>query len=391
MASPRSPRSARRRTRLDDDTAVRSGSSPRTTALRSIEYRMREPHRGHRAPGPKTRAIDAHRSPDRIYDLNVEADWAEVHDLGNGRLACPWCDIHFTKPIENSNGTRFLSDLGERRGPTEPSSGGGGPMSRQHLWLQKRIESICRDLRYDATLERGQENAIVDVSIDDGRFSIEVQRWITNVDARTEQRLATSSGVLWLITHDAPGDPRDLGLITSPSVRIEVVHKDDWSKRLAPWDHRHEARDARLVVYMNVVKRVEHGRPVTGRYSGYGFLEEVLSGTRNWHEAHSRFNARDRGLWILDSDLTSLDPGRNAPSVRAETADVVPVTSDSRSAPNPGSERSADLDSEVGRESVTDFKPLTSRRRRRTSLAPLVVSGLILASLAFVAVLIVFR
>ncbi|WP_432548908.1 hypothetical protein [Kineococcus auxinigenes] len=206
-------------------------------------------------------------------------------------------------------------------------------MSVEHRWLQERLRRVCEDLGYEAHLEDSATHA--DVYLPSARFALEVQRWPTDVPARTAAREALGAEVVWFFTDVASGRTVHEAVREHRAVRLSVAPEGDryCTMPVLPWEEpdlpspqevrlaRSEARrSARLYVHGNVLVRKDDGRltarswyrPDGGgwcerpmRLSARTFLDEVLGGKRTWVPAGTRGLPRglDGGAWIRREDL----------------------------------------------------------------------------------------
>jgi competence CoiA-like predicted nuclease len=127
--------------------------------------------------------------------VDNDEDWAVMNGPDKTDLVCPDCDLRLT-PKTRKN--RYLSHLpGASCDHGLPRSGGGGPMSPEHAWFQRRLATICRLQGHPAEIEHGLTNA--DVYVADARLVIEVQRWTTEFEKRTAARRARGDRVIWFV------------------------------------------------------------------------------------------------------------------------------------------------------------------------------------------------
>jgi len=265
-------------------------------------------HRAHTG-GSKQHAIRRDRPPPVrplwVYDAD---DWAVMKSLEKGILICPvpGCRSAFQRPVQNAQGTRFLRDMpGQSCSHTlaRPDLGGGA-VSSQHRWLQARLARICERLGYAVIPEHHYADVYVENPVA-GRMNlaIEVQRWSTEFEKRTEARVAGYAQVLWLLTEDATEKQVTRALFRLPAARLRVHHRRDAEARLQPWDDPALNREAWLSVYATAAKwNHTTGELSTGLVDAATFLAELLDGRRRWHPPGTPGLPRRGGAWILDED-----------------------------------------------------------------------------------------
>jgi hypothetical protein len=263
-------------------------------------------HGGHEARGGSKQLAQLRDHPPRakplwVYDAD---DWALMRSVPSGSLVCPTCRSPFQVPFENPQGTRFLRD---KRGGACPHVSrpdlGGGVMSPQHRWLQERIARICIKAGYHPIVEHYETNA--DVYVVEAQMAIEIQRWSTDFEIRTQARRARNADVLWLITEDATSRGARQALFEQPAARVLVHSQRSRQEPLKPWEGSSLARFARLSVYATVAHLDARTSTLrTGHEDGYRFLTEVLSKQRKWYRPGTAgLPHPGSGAWVLDTDL----------------------------------------------------------------------------------------
>jgi len=189
---------------------------------------------------------------------------------------------------------------------------GGGPESAEHEWMKLRLTRIARKLGYTATPEHSPTHA--DVFVHEVSYCLEVQLNPTQFHNRTAAREAKGAKVCWLIREGLDTEKALKALFGLPAVRFRVVDRDDPGRLLAPWDHptdRDLAHRARLRVFGTVAHALgadKRSDPAargvtwfrTGTMDGFQFLEEILSGQRQWYRPGVL--GHKRGLWALKTD-----------------------------------------------------------------------------------------
>ncbi len=229
-----------------------------------------------------------------------------------GDLICPkpGCRAELTT-VERQTGTRFLrnrkgtSDCGHAFGRSQ----GGGPPSAEHRWFQQRLAMLCDILGYEAI----QEHLHADLWVaSTPPLAIEVQRWATDIPARSAARQANGANVLWLLPESAKSQKLSTELFRQPAARIRVFHRDDRTKEARPWEPGHSG-PVLLSVGATVMRLSQDDRSLVsaGSYDAKKFLREVLEGERRW------YGPREQGFkfgagWALTADIERMRARRAA-------------------------------------------------------------------------------
>lgn len=267
------------------------------------------PHGSHPQKGSKRHA-QLRDEPPRLRPLWVydPEDWAEMQVKP---LVCPepGCRTPFQKPIENNNGTRFLKDMphqGCSHVFARPERG-GGPISKQHWWMQARLMRICESLGYGAIPEHYPTYA--DVYVPKTKLAIEYERWSRAFEARTRARHeAGADRILWLVPEDANNPGTNRALFSLPVVRVKIRAYRE-REPLRPWENADVSRIALLYFYATVAKLDPATNTlVTRAQDAKAFLREVLEGRRRWHPPGTpRLPSKRSGAWVLTEDLDKVN------------------------------------------------------------------------------------
>jgi hypothetical protein len=255
--------------------------------------------------------IRGQKPRERPYWVYDPDDWEKIRALSRGMLTCPepGCPVSFQKPRSNHKGTRWLARMAEANcshADSRPASL-GGQVSPQHRWLQARIVRICDVLNYRAEPEHKPTNS--DIYLPTHRLSIEVQRWNTKFDDRTNARFdAGAHRVLWLLTEDAKGKRAERALFRHPSARLRVHHMNDRNQILTPWDNPAEHPVARLLVYGTVAALNSDDMTLQNRrYDLMKFLKEIVDDERAWYPPGTRGLAwPTSGAWVRHDDYDTV-------------------------------------------------------------------------------------
>lgn len=228
-----------------------------------------------------------------------DADWALMHGpskLPTGTLICAeeGCRRPLVAVFLKATATRFLRNHPDGpacgHGFDEPS-GGGGLMSDEHRWLQQRVKMLCEDLGHPSLLEHYAsrsdvwvENVTPGPGVPGKPLAIEVQRWSTRFAERTQRRQDLGATVLWMFPESAKSGAATQALFEFPSVRIRVMRADNRRVSVTPWKADHSGR-VRLCVGGTVMRFDASKRAMVsaGNYDAKAFIQEVLSGERDWY------------------------------------------------------------------------------------------------------------
>lgn len=263
------------------------------------------------------------RGERRIRWIRDPDDWAAVHRPGeNIQLVCPdgGCGQSMkaterTKPRT----TRYLSDTGDVSCTHFLPTGGGGPMTEEHLWVQGALRKACEELGYEARLESDYADVRVDSS---PPFALEVQRASTNFRERRVQRAERGMETIWFLPETAKKSRKD-PLFTQPCVRLVYFDRPGpGAKKLtaadllgAVWTGGGADRvDLRVAVTLWTPSQ-DHLEFVKARTLPIKeFLEQVLEGERRWHPARALHGkSAPRGTWagwVLEDDLAAVQDAR---------------------------------------------------------------------------------
>jgi hypothetical protein len=292
------------------------------------------PHKRHGVARKKFARIQG-KSLTRVYCVDDDADWEAIRELRGGQLIChrPDCNAPYKKPIEHkATGLRFLAampDLACRHGLARPDLG-GGPMSEEHQWLQGRLYVILRPLLKKVfpssdippIIEHSETRA--DVYVAQAKLALEVQRWPTDFQERTEARQQDGGQVIWLVTEGYKDAAWKAGLMSRvPAVIVAVEDPTDRSRRLFPWKNRQDHRVSRLRFY-GTVAQMKDGRLTTRSIFPHLFFHGVLSGERVWYPPGTPgvVHANDgrpwrSGFWALRTELAQAQSDMKAAAITA--------------------------------------------------------------------------
>lgn len=332
-------------------------------------------HEHHRQ---KTKQHALRRDVHRRYPLWVydDDDWRLMHGdnkLPVGDLICPadGCRAELVAVEVEKTGTRFLrnrrgtSDCGHAFGRAQ----GGGPPSPEHRWFQQRLAMLCSDLGYEAIQEHYESNS--DVWVEGTRpLSIEVQKWPTTFNDRSEARQSKGAKVLWLLPESASSKKVGKELFRQPAARIRVFKRGSQTEEVRPWEPGGAGRVI-LRVGATVLEPSKNGLTLlsAGNYDAKSFLREVLEGEREWYGPNEKGFKYGSG-WARPDDVEQVRAARRrASKARADatrsSAIVSPATEEPKAAPEKFQAQMPDrLHSEPPEDppDVTDTEPTKEAR-----------------------------
>jgi hypothetical protein len=253
------------------------------------------------------------RGQNRMLDVASDTDWDLMRTPPKPKLVCPVGRCPQTMHTVLRNGTRFLrndpSEDGDGCTHLVPPSGGGGPMTEEHLWLQKTLLNLCLELGYDARLETDYADVRVGST---PPFALEVQLRGTGFEERARQRAERGMRTLWLLPDTARKEVDD-PLFSHPAVRVKYMSSS--ASGLPPWDPQNHDR-ADLKFGATIWKRsADPTRFIpAGNYQPKEFLREVLANGRLWYhrdELHERSDPRTVWAgWALEEDVSAVRVAR---------------------------------------------------------------------------------
>jgi hypothetical protein len=182
-------------------------------------------------------------------------------------------------------------------------------MSAEHLWLEGRVARVCAVAGQKAVTEDYTTHA--DVYVPDVQLAIEVQRWSTDYQLRTDSRRRQGANVLWLLPEDG-GAPNarssQKALFSLPAARLRVHHRNSRQLLLQPWVYPEQRFDARLTVYGTVGKLNRETLKLENRMHDLAaFLDEIFTGRRVWCPPGTQgLPSLWSGCWVLTTDLTAV-------------------------------------------------------------------------------------
>src|SRR5690625_2095 len=264
------------------------------------------------------------RGERRIRWIHDPDDWAAVHRPGEKiQLVCPdeGCSQSMkaterTKPRT----TRYLSDTGDVSCTHFLPTGGGGPKTEEHLWVQGALRKVCEELGYEARLESDYADVRVDSS---PSFALEVQRVSTNFRERRAQRAERGMETIWFLPETAKKSRND-PLFTEPCVRLVYFDRSGpGAKELTPADLLGAVWTGGDVGLVDLRVAVTLWTPSQDHLEFVsapalpikGFLEQVLKGKHRWHpasELHGKSAPRGTWAgWALEGDLAAVQEARD--------------------------------------------------------------------------------
>ncbi|WP_006244017.1 hypothetical protein [Mycolicibacterium tusciae] len=281
--------------------------------------------------------------PPRSYPYWVynDEDWEVMTQLPSGFLVCPepGCPVQFQVPRSNANGTRWLarrSDSNCSHANSRRPSGGGGLMSQKHRWFQVEIVRMLRARGVEAVPEHAATDS--DIYVPAADLSIEVQRWDTKFDQRTEARLKNGAkAVLWLVPdpdsgavgRSGPEASSRLGkaVFKYPGAKVKVHHVRSRYQPLRPWIKPAENEFAAMSVYATAA-RLDEAADGPALRTGYmpleEFLGEIIDGRRQWFPPGTPGLPRAGAAWALTSDLETVQA--HARQLRPPSSNDLPVS-----------------------------------------------------------------
>lgn len=245
------------------------------------------------------------------------ADWEIVRRRPRPPLVCPepGCDLELTsyENLHNRKNPRIFKFKNGTKpcGHWTAADQGGGPESLQHQWLKNHLVETATRYGYTATPEHYPTHA--DVYVEDPAYCLEVQLVSTNFTQRTRARRSQGAQVCWFIRDGLNSDKARAAVFQGPSVRFRVVEAADRGRPAAPWDEPEgEAGPVQVQVFATIAHAPRASEPPTAKPGGLKwfathpmdvevFLDQILSGRRQWHRpgtVHPK-----RGYWILEKDL----------------------------------------------------------------------------------------
>lgn len=256
------------------------------------------------------------RGQQRILDVREHREWELMRSAPKPPLVCPVDGCRQAMhTVLNTNGTRFLRNGGttEEAGCTHlvPPTGGGGPMTEEHLWLQMTMFNLCLEMGYDARLETDYADIRVESN---PPFALEVQLRGTDIDKRAAQRAERKMRTLWLFPETARSDVDD-PLFTRPAVRVKYMREGD--PTLPPWDPQSRGSTT-LKFGATIWKRGDDPTRFAraGSRSPKEFLREVFENRRHWYRRDTLHESSDpRTLWAgwaLEGDLDDVRAARDS-------------------------------------------------------------------------------
>lgn len=260
----------------------------------------------------------------RVLCVRNEDDWAEMKTVGAGGLVCPaeGCDSILVACTSKKE-KRFLRYHNKARqcGHSYDPNGGGGVEGSEHLWIKNRVAQICNWLGYDVEIEHQPSQADIWVH-SDPPLAIEIQRWDTDIEARTRSREQLGAQTIWLFTEGA-SSAVDKYLFKTPAARVRVYEKNDGAngrKPIKPW--LSECKETPYVyIGATVLSSHRSGRMLgsAGNYDAMKFFRQVLAGDRIWVAPESKL-AEHGGGWALRKDIQELKRLRARQAARHESA-----------------------------------------------------------------------
>lgn len=242
--------------------------------------------------------------------VDDDDDWEAMKSPDADVILCHDEDCNIpVRPALSSKRTRFLRfNPGRECTHQFLKDVGGGPEGSKHKWIVRRLARVIERIGYQALVE--DRGSYADVLVPEVGYAIEVQRWPTKFEHRSEARAARGLKTIWLLTADAAGGRGSRSvrnaLFGSPAARVTVVDRANRRERLEPWAHSGQGRDAVLQVFatINVPDPADPARLRTHSYDGFRFLSEVLASERLWYPPGTPALALDHaGGWARPLEL----------------------------------------------------------------------------------------
>ncbi|WAH98859.1 hypothetical protein [Arthrobacter sp. MMS18-M83] len=160
-------------------------------------------------------------------------------------------------------------------------------MSAEHLWYQSEIaKQVRRRAQLQVTVEDYESNAdLLILNVKTNRsVAIEIQRWDTDMRARTEHRMSLGHEVIWLITDSAKLSPETQHQVfTNRGAFVRVRSFSKPYTALSPWDPN-QPRTTPVIEVSGTIGRLDAASSCirATRMPLMTVLEEILDGKREW-------------------------------------------------------------------------------------------------------------